>query len=233
MVNLFRALPLLLLGLPALAPAEPLRVALLGDYRPLSSGAAGPRAASFEAALLEAWRPALSPGVVPVDDAASADVRMGPQPDGLAYYQSEPAALTRTEQGLDDWQSLQGRTFCVVEHSPFAAHVAQRFQAEARTYPNAAQALVGIKRGECEAVVEDRALLETVAEQPEWRRYARLLPSMPELAVTFRVQAREAERQSALQPLVDRSVLTRDIQDNWINEVIFQAYVLADTLDCH
>lgn len=231
-----RLLPTLLLSLCPVLPlaaADAVPVALLGTFRPLAALPPAEAGDSFEQALLRDWSARLGRPLQLVADAAEAQVHLGPQEAGLAYYQSEPAALTRSEGGLADLTELAGQGFCVVQGSPYAAPMAERFAATARHYPSAAHALVGLKRGECAVVIEDRGLLETVAEQPEWRRHARLLPSLPELAITFRVQAQDPALQSALQPVVDRSLMEKTVIDAWINEVVFQAYVLSDTLDCH
>ena len=80
-------------------------------------------------------------------------------------------------------------------------------------------------------------MLTELATLPEWRRYKRLLP--PPLADAerqLRLTADEAGLQQEIDALVAQwSVDGRSakLTQQWIDEVAFQAYVLADTLDCH
>ena len=105
-----------------------------------------------------------------------------------------------------------------------------------REYPSSAHALIGLKLGECQAVVEDEALLTELATLPEWRRYKRLLPPLADAERQLRLTADEAGLQQEIDALVAQwSVNGRlaKLTQQWIDEVAFQAYVLADTLDCH
>jgi len=84
--------------------------------------------------------------------------------------------------------------------------------------------------------VDDLVLLRQIAELPEWRRYDQLLPAFDYPRHTLRV----ATADRALQQRVEQYTASREGQDalaevtqHWIDEVAFQAYVLADTLDCH
>ncbi|MGE4408241.1 amino acid ABC transporter substrate-binding protein [Pseudomonas sp.] len=220
-----------LLGpLPALA--EQLRTALPDGYRVLSSSATE----SFEPALVEALAKALGRRAAFVAALDEAELQLGAGETGALYYRAVPAALTATEGGPGAWSDLRSQSFCVAAGSPYARLVAERFAALPREYPSAAHALIGLKLGECQAVVDDQALLADLATLPEWRRYKRLLPALPEAEQARRITAEDASLQARVEALMARwreegrlAELTRQ----WIDEVAFQAYVLADTLDCH
>lgn len=213
---------------PLVAAQEPLRVSLVGTMRPLSV----PGAQRYEHELVRHWAQQLGRPVQLVERRDQADVWMGPLDQGLAYYKSEPAALTWRQGGVADLRKLAGQTFCIVEGSPYGAVFAERFQASAKTYPSSAHALAGLRRKQCIAVIEDRLLLEHLLNLPEWQGCARTLPPLPELAITFRVLAEDVALQSALQPLVDRSRLSQAIGRKWLNEVAFEARMLAEGSDC-
>jgi len=229
-----RALSLLVL-LPALlgaglVAAQPLQ-ATLPEYRVLSST----EAASFEPALLEALAEALGQPVAITQQTDSADLRLGPTEAGALYYQAIPAALTANEGGASAWQHLRNQPVCLAAASPYAP-LLQRFGAQAREYPSTAHALIGLKLGECRAVVDDQRLLAEMSKLPEWRRYNSLLTALPEGEQKLRISTPDA----ALQERIDEVLVLwqeegrlEELIRFWIDEVAFEAYVLADTLDCH
>lgn len=227
-----------LLGVLLAGPAfaAPLQAVLVGDYRPLKTAEAEPTEQGFEATWL-AGLSALVFADLRLENARSAAaLRMGQLASGTAYYLAEPAALTAAKSGLADWAALAGEPFCVVAGSPHSALIASRFGGVPRVYPSAAQALIGLKLAECRAVVDDRVLLEQIAELPEWHRYNRLLPRVKGATRSLRIAAAD----KGLQQRIERVVASESgrerfavITQHWIDEVAFQAYVLADTLDCH
>lgn len=230
-----RALSLLvllpaLLG-PGLVAAQPLQ-AMLPEYRVLSST----EAASFEPALLEALAEALGQSVAITPQPDSADLRLGAAENGPLYYQAIPAALTANEAGVADWQHLRNQPVCLAAASPYAQLVAQRFGAQPREYPSTAHALIGLKLGECRAVVDDQYLLTEMAKLPEWRRYSSLLTALPEGEQKLRISTPDAALQARIDDLLvqwQEEGRLEELIRFWINEVAFEAYVLADTLDCH
>ncbi|WP_312679637.1 transporter substrate-binding domain-containing protein [Stutzerimonas nitrititolerans] len=226
----FLALLPALLG-PGLACAEPLRAAL-PEYRVLSSS----ESESFEPALLQALAESLEETVEVADRSEDADLQLGPAEIGPIYYQAVPAALTASEGGVIDWSQLQGQPFCITAASPYTQLIVQRFDAQPREYPSAAHALIGLKLGECRAVVDDHRLLAEMAKLPEWRRYNTLLPALPDAEQLLRVGAESGALQARIDALIqawEGEGRLDELVQFWIDEVAFQAYVLADTLDCH
>jgi len=227
---------ILLLSIPTSALGAPLQAVLVDGYRPLSAAPAESMNEGFEAAWLKALADRLGRDIELTDSAAQADLRMGNLASGAVYYTSEVAALTSTEAGPTDWGQLADKPFCVTGGHPYAATVASRFGGIARAYDSAAQALIGLKLGECQAVVGDQRLLRQIAELPEWRRYNRLLPALEDVALTLRIEASDATLQRRIDQLVSSEQghqAMAGVTQYWIDEVAFQAYVLADTLDCH
>jgi polar amino acid transport system substrate-binding protein len=167
-----------------------------------------------------------------------ADLRLvsGDQPGAAVYYRAAPAALSATEGGLDAWSDLQGQSVCVSDASPYVSLLRTRFAAEPREYPSAAHALIGLKLGECRAVVDDDVLLRDIATLPEWRRYKRLLPALTDAERQLRLAADDSSLQQQIDTLLVRWAAEGQLAElvrQWVDEVAFQAYVLADTLDCH
>lgn len=223
-----RALPLLallpaLLG-PGLVFAESAGAAM-PDYRLLSSSETG----SFEPALVKALGEAIG-------NDRLAGVRLGQADTGAIYYRSLPAALTARDGGVSGWEQLKGQPVCVVASSPYASLLTQHFGAQPREYPSSAHALIGLKLGECRAVVEDQLLLQEIAKLPEWQRYNRLLAALDEDEYLLRIHAADAQLQARIDSVLAQwreQGKLEELVHFWINEVAFEAYVLADTLDCH
>ncbi|NKQ10776.1 transporter substrate-binding domain-containing protein [Pseudomonas sp. SST3] len=227
---------MLVLTIPVSALAAPLNAVPVGDYRPLKAAEAGSVTEGFEASWLAGLAEALGRDIALVDRPTQTDLRIGAVASGPAYYSSDIGALTAAEAGPADWADLAGKPFCVTAESSHSVIVVSRFGGIARVYPSAAQALIGLKLGECQAVVDDRLLLEQIAALPEWRRYNRLLPVLEQATVTLRIKAEDAVLQQQIEQIMasDQGQRTRaEITQYWIDEVAFQAYVLADTLDCH
>jgi len=226
----------LLPTLPVYSLASALKAEPSGAYHPLKAAETESIAEGFEAAWLARLSEALGTDIAVVDGPAEADLRFGKVGDGAVYYSSSTAALTAAEAGPADWGDLAGRAFCVTAGSPHAEVVVSRFSGVARAYPSAAQALIGLKLGECQAVAGDHILLEQIAKLPEWRRFNRLLPPLENTELTLRLRATDV----ALQQRIDSFNESHkgqeslvEVTQHWIDEVAFQAYVLADTLDCH
>jgi len=223
----------LVLLMPVASMAESLRVQL-PERRVLSSS----ETESFESALIEQLAEALGRSGFSVVSADDAEVRLvaGDRVGPATYYHAVPAALSATEGGLVAWSDLQGQTVCVNHASPYGALLSERFAALPREYPSAAHALIGLKLGECVAVVEDDLLLMEIATLPEWRRYKHLLPSLADVGRPLGLNADDANLQQQINALLAQwsaeGRLAGLIQQ-WVDEVAFQAYVLADMLDCH
>nr|WP_268993664.1 transporter substrate-binding domain-containing protein [Stutzerimonas stutzeri] len=218
---------------PAVGLAESLRMEL-PEHRVLSSS----ETESFEAALAEQLGVELGRPVqfgVP-EGQVGVRVEARQQRGVTTYYRAVPAALVPTDAGPAAWAELRDQSVCVSTASPYAQVLRERFGASPREYPSSAHALIGLKLGECQAVVEDEALLTELATLPEWRRYKRLLPPLADAERQLRLTADGAGLQQEIDALVAQwSVDGRlaKLTQKWIDEVAFQAYVLADTLDCH
>ncbi len=215
---------------------ERLAAAWEGVYRPLEARAETPLDAGFEAAVLEGLATLMGERVQLTGLPRAAVLRIGQLETGSAYFSSDVSALAATDGGPANWHALRGRMFCIAAGHPHTETIRARFGGVAREYPSAAQALVGLKLGECAAVVGERLLLDQIAALPEWRRYNRQLPALDRAAVTLRIDATDAalgDRISSVMTSPAGREQMDAITQHWIDEVAFQAYVLADTLDCH
>ncbi len=207
-----------------------------GAYRPLKAADAEAVEEGFEAAWLATLGEQAGRPIILGKDPSQADIHFGAIDSGVAYYSSHISALTAASSGPARWEDLSGQPFCVTDGSPHADVVELTYGGIARSYPSTAHALIGLKLGECQAVVGDQVLLEQIAELPEWRRYNRLLPSLGERTVNLRIKAEDPRVQDRLEQVAASPQAQKrlaSVTQQWIDEVAFQAYVLADTLDCH
>lgn len=216
--------------------AAPLPAVHEGAYHPLKAAESEAVEEGFDAAWLMALGEQAGLPITLAEDPSQAALHFGAIESGATYYSSEISALTAESSGPAQWKELSGQTFCAADGSPHADFVESTYGGVARTYPSAAHALIGLKLGECQAVIADQILLEQIAALPEWRRYNRLLPSVAGQKVSLRVNARDPN----VREKIERAASSRQgkerlagITQQWIDEVAFQAYVLADTLDCH
>ena len=229
---------MIMLAVPVSAStlAAPLQAVHVGAYHPLKASDSEAVEEGFDAAWLAALGEQAGLAITLAGDLRQADLRFGSIDSGATYYSSDIAALTAASSGPAQWKDLSGQTFCVADGSPYADFVGSTYGGAARTYPSAAHALIGLKLGECQAVIADRILLEQISALPEWRRYNRLLPSEAGQRVSLRVQARDPNVQERIERAASSEQAKErlaSITQQWIDEVAFQAYVLADTLDCH
>ena len=228
----------MVLAAPLVAVAAPLVAVPSGDYQPLKAMEVEHVSDGFEAAVLARLGQAMGReiSVRAGAEGGVADLRIGIVSSGPVYYSSPLTALTAAGSGPQSWNEIRGKTVCLSEGSPHGDAIESRFGGVVRHYPSAAQALIGLKLGECQAVAGGLALLEPIAHLPEWRRYNRLLPVQHTYSVTLRVEAEDPVLKGQLQQILTdeagRAIFAETVQ-YWVDEVAFQAYVLADTLDCH
>lgn len=213
--------------------AEPLRVQL-PEHRTLASS----ETESFEPALIQRLAEALGRSALVVALEQQVDMRLveGAHTGTAVYYRARPAALGATEGTLADWSDLQGQPVCVSAHTPYASLLREDFAAKPQEYPSAAHALIGLKLGECLAVIDDDVLLSEIAGLPEWRRYGRLLRAPFDTERQLSLAADDSGLQlkiSAMLAQWSADGQLAELTQQWVDEVAFQAYVLADTLDCH
>jgi len=231
-------LRLMMLTVPVSAGAfeNPLTAVPEGDYRPLKAAEAEVMTDGFEAAWIAALGDLMGREITLGKKPGQADLRFGAVHPRAIYYSSRIAALTAASSGPAQWKDLSSETFCVMAGSPHADFVVSTYGGVAREYPSAAQTLIGLKLDECQAVVADEVLLQQIASLPEWRRYNRLLPPVANQALDLGVKAGDPTVQRQIEQVASSpagKAKLASITQQWIDEVAFQAYVLADTLDCH
>lgn len=148
-------------------------------------------------------------------------------------WSSSPMVIMRSDTDIRSWSDLRWRTVCVSADGRHAGRLARDFEAVEQLYPTAANALVALRTGECDAAVADRDFLEQLLSYPEWSKFsARLLPQAEEplvalwsvrLPLAQRLQMRRLFNSSAVQ----------EARKTQARSIAFEVYLQQEAPDCH
>lgn len=187
-----------------------------------------------------AWR-ALSEGTLDVWLGvlpASASVPAGFEAHSLAW-DTAAMAIMRTDTDIVSWDALSQRTVCLAADGRHVGEMARRFGAQEQVYPAAADALLALRIGDCDAAVMDHDFLRRVLAFPEWQKFsARLLPQEEQqLTLVSRADVgAERRRTKGSQPLW-RTLFDAVRQDGFARQqaqdIAFEVYLDQTVPDCH
>ncbi|MGB6009580.1 ABC transporter substrate-binding protein [Castellaniella sp.] len=213
---------------PGAKPRTPVRIEVLAAQA--TQGSAPVQAVALDQALaqlrdgeLDAWV-----GVVPSD----ATLPDGVQRRDVAWSAS-PLAILRTDTDIHDWAALAGRTVCLSADGRYVGELSARFAAIEQVYPSAADALLALRTGRCDAAVEDEDFLRQLLKYPEWRKFSAQLAPYRQGTLTrlwradLPVAGREVLRQ-ALSPAVLRQAAQEQAK-----AIAFEVYLDQSVPDCH
>ncbi|KAF1046938.1 substrate-binding periplasmic protein [Xylophilus sp.] len=170
---------------------------------------------------------------------AQAALPAGAQPVATPYvYSAGQLLVLRNESALQRAADLHRRAVCAAQGSPYAGSLRGDLAAEPRIYPSAIHAISAFMAGECQALVEDPAVLARLRQQPEWRFYRALDGSVAASGAPAQVLLRRADPQSA--ELLDRVVRYWRSSGAWaearqrrVGDLSFESTQLQDGLVCH
>lgn len=150
-------------------------------------------------------------------------------------YNFGAMAIMRSDTDITRWEQLRGRKVCVAQGGWFAGSITSRFGAVEVAHPSPADALIGLRVGDCDAAVHDSQLLEELVKFPEWKKFSARLPVIDERQLAFLV----AETPSPAYELARRTArqwrgsafprLVRQMAQN----IAFEVYLDQDVPDCH
>lgn len=163
---------------------------------------------------------------------ASQSPRAGAVPTG---YVAAPMAIMRSDTTIRSWEQLKGRSVCVAQGGRYTG-LAARYGAVEKPYKAAADALLALRVGACDATIHDAALLEELLKLPEWKKFsARLTPGAgapldivlspgdDKARAYFQQVTREWQASGYLQQQL--RLMARNIA--------FEVYLDQDVPDCH
>jgi len=131
---------------------------------------------------------------------------------------------------------VSGQAVCVAFGSPWAAAL-QRQGANLKTYPSSIRAITAFIAGDCGLLADERTVLKSLLQQPDWRFY-RMLPKTLEASADSEVYLVQPDRKSL--KLVQAGL--RDWQERggqaraWelrSNAIVLDSLKISDGLVCH
>src|SRR5690606_16677638 len=92
-------------------------------------------------------------------------------------YRTGAMAIMRTDTDIRNWKDLRGRTVCLAQGGHYVGTLSEQYGAIEQIYPAAADALIKVREGACDAAVSDDQLLEEILRMPEWKKFSARLPA--------------------------------------------------------
>lgn len=148
-------------------------------------------------------------------------------------YPVGPMAILRSDTTIHDWKALATRTVCVVEGEPYIGEIAERFGAVEQRYPSAADALLAVRAGQCDAGVLSDRLLDALQKFPEWKKFSARLPAYRHADLVWvstqaGADAGWSSRMRALTPAKLAAITAQQARD-----IAFEVYLDQVVPDCH
>ena len=148
-------------------------------------------------------------------------------------WSSSRMAIMRTGTDIHAWSDLHDRTVCVAADGRHTGRLAHDFGAREQLYPAAANALVALRTGQCDAAVADASLLQQLLTYPEWRKFsAQLLPRAEEPLVALWPAGLTTAQQRELRRLISKSAL-QQARRTLVRSIAFEVYLAQEAPDCH
>lgn len=151
-------------------------------------------------------------------------------------YRTGAMAIMRTDTDIRRWQDLRGRTVCVAKGGHYVGTLSQRYGAIEQVYPAAADALIKVREGACDAAVSDDRMLDELLSMPEWKKFSARLPAQETVPLVILAAGDNAEAVR----------VARDLARQWngrgrMNEILkkrtydiaFEVYLGQEAVDCH
>ena len=159
----------------------------------------------------------------------------GQIPVHVPVMKSRPQAIMRSDTGIRSWHDLADRSVCVPETDGHKGY-AVRYGAREKVYPATADALLGLRTGQCDAVVIESALAGALLTLPEWKKFSATLPpgqgrDLVAIIQTGRPDADELLRRQLLELASERSLHT--LYAGLARDIAFEVYLDQVVQDCH
>lgn len=158
-------------------------------------------------------------------------------PSGVQRYalgwSAGPMAIMRTDTDIHEWADLAGRTVCLSADSRHVGEPAARYAAIEQVYPSAADALLALRIGQCDAAVQDEGFLRRLLVFPEWQKFSAQLAPDRQVALVQLLRADlPADAVHALRQSVAPAQLQKLAQQQ-ARSIAFEVYLDQTVPDCH
>jgi polar amino acid transport system substrate-binding protein len=150
-------------------------------------------------------------------------------------YVAAPMAIMRSDTSIKNWEQFKGRTVCVSQSGRYAG-LAARYGATEKRYKAAADALLALRTGACDATIHDAALLEELLKLPEWKKFSARLTSTMTVPLEIVLPTADDKARAWAQQV------TKDWQASgylpqqlrlMARNIAFEVYLDQDVPDCH
>lgn len=150
-------------------------------------------------------------------------------------YVATPMAIMRSDTPIKTWEQLKGRTVCVTQSGRYAGLAAQ-YGAIEKPVKAAADALLALRTGRCDATIHDAALLEELLKMPEWRKFSARLTSTPTAPLEIVLPAGDDKARTFVQQVAKDWQASGYLQQQlrlMARNIAFEVYLDQDVPDCH
>lgn len=172
------------------------------------------------------------------DDATPPSDNGAQQPVASTYTAGPGRLAVLRGSAIAQAKDLRQASVCVQQGSPYAHTVAQQWGAVPHTYPSGIHAVSGFMAGECQALVEDEAVVTRLMAREEWRFYRVLGDAVAPDTGHAQVLLAQGDADSA--QLLDRLVrhwkingALLDARERRVGDIAFEVTQLGDGLICH
>lgn len=151
-------------------------------------------------------------------------------------YRVGAMAIMRSDTDIRKWSDLRGRTVCVAQGGHYVGTLSKKYGAIEQIYPAAADALIKVREGACDAAVSDDRLLEEILRMPEWKKFSARLPAQETAPLVVLANSGNAAAVQAAHDLAKQwnargprtEVLKKKAYD-----IAFEVYLGQEAVDCH
>ncbi len=191
---------------------------------PLRAVDAGQAARQVAGGELDAWVGVwLGEGAAPPE---------GVRATALAWS-AGPMAIMRTDTDIHAWSDLGGRTVCLSADGRVSGELSARFGAIEQIYASAADALLALRIGQCDAAVQDEDFMKQLLAFPEWKKFsARLAPYRTQALTRLVREDLPAPRKAAVRQATSPERL-RELARGQARDVAFEVYLDQTVPDYH
>jgi polar amino acid transport system substrate-binding protein len=182
------------------------------------------------AAQLKAGKQDLLLAVAP----SSQSMRAGPVTVPTGYV-AAPMAIMRSDTAIKSWEQLKGHRVCVTRSGRYAG-LAARYGATEKPYKAAADALLALRTGACDATIHDVALLEELLKLPEWKKFSARLTSGAGAPLEIVLPAGDDKARAYFQQVAREWQARGYLQQQlrlMARNIAFEVYLDQDVPDCH
>ncbi|MEO8135162.1 MAG: transporter substrate-binding domain-containing protein [Betaproteobacteria bacterium] len=134
------------------------------------------------------------------------------------YYASGANVMAQKKANIKKWEDLKGKKICGVQGAFYNKSVQEQYGAELVAFKTTAETYTALSGGNCVGFVYDDGNLAMRLQEPEWKDYEMVLPSILAQPVVMAVRLGEDRLHRQLTDLViswHKSGRIADLEKKW------------------